>query len=195
MGLWEGRAQPDRVVEVPILDVANFRAEMAKFWFWSWQESGKMLFFQRRKFRGEILRRNFRVLHTFEPPRNLPLTLHRKFHRVFGRNFLVCHSPVRERFREGRDPKIHRQALTQGGVRDREIWKSRDRSGAQSSATSVSGTWLKREIAGALGQWACSQSVLGLFGLHLLGIIYRCPLRADVAHRNARFLTCTNARV
>ena len=41
------------------------------------------------------------VLRTFEPPKNLPATLHRKFHRVFGRNFLACHSPVRERFREG----------------------------------------------------------------------------------------------
>ena len=50
------------------------------------------------KFRGEIF---VLVLRTFEPPKNLPPTLHRKFHRVIGRNFLVCHSPVRERFREG----------------------------------------------------------------------------------------------
>ena len=41
------------------------------------------------------------VFRTFEPPKNLPPTLHCKFHRVFGRNFLVRRSPVRERFREG----------------------------------------------------------------------------------------------
>ena len=41
------------------------------------------------------------VLRTFEPPKHLPTTLHRKFHRVSGRNVLVCHSPLRERFREG----------------------------------------------------------------------------------------------
>ena len=55
------------------------------------------LFFRRRNLAAKFLL----VLHTFEPPQNLPPTLHCKFHRVIGRNFLVCHSPVRERFREG----------------------------------------------------------------------------------------------
>ena len=54
-----------------------------------------------------------------------------------------------------------------------------------------SGTWLKREMAVALAKLACSLDVLGLLGLHVLGIICRCPLRADVVHRNARFLPYT----
>ena len=45
--------------------------------------------------------------------------------------------------------KFHSQAQIQGGGRDREIWKFQDRSGVHSSAISVSGPWLKREVASA----------------------------------------------
>ena len=74
-----------------------------------------------------------------------------------------------------------------------EIWKSQDRSGVHYSATSVSGTWLKRDMAGALGQLACSLSILGLLGLHVMCIICRCPLLADVVDQNARFLLYIDA--
>ena len=188
MELWEGRDQTDRVVEVLILDVA-------KFWFWSRQESGEILFFQWRNL-WRNLRRNLRACFAhIWAPNNLPPTLHRKFHRVFGRNFSGLSQPSSWEVQGRLSPENSPLAQTQGGVRDREIWKSQDRSGAQFSGTSVSGTWLKKDFAGALSQWACSQNVPELLGLHVMIIIYRCPLCADVAHRNASFLSCINARI
>ena len=64
-----------------------------------------------------------------------------------------------------------------------------------SRATSVSGTWLKRETAGTLGELACPLNALGLLGLHVMGIICSWPPHADDVHRNATFLSFVDACV
>ena len=43
-------------------------------------------------------------------------------------------------------------------------------------------------MEGALGSVSTLSERLGLLGLHVMGIICRCPLRADGVHRNASFL-------
>ena len=137
------------------------------------------------------LRHNFRACFAkyWSPQKVCHQTSTTNFTASLAENPVVSHNPAVRGSRKAESRKFQCQAQTQGGGEvggtggsgshriDRE----------QFSATLVSGTWFKRDMAGALGQLACSLNVLGLLGLHMMGIICRCPLRADFVHQNVRF--------
>ena len=93
---------------------------------------------------GRNLRRNFAAKFSclfcayFTPPKNLPPTLHRKFHCGFVQKILVCHGLLGERFEE-----VNLENSTTG-FRDREVCERQGgcgihRVGTGASARSVSG--------------------------------------------------------
>ena len=123
----------------------------------------------------------------FEPPENLPPTLHPKFHHVKKKNCSAAAQFVRGSGK-AESKKFHRQAQIQEGGKDRGSGSHR----------------LDRECipvphqpwelgSRTLKQLACSLNALGLLGLHVMGIICRCPLREDVVHQNATFLSYFDA--
>ena len=112
MGLWEGRGQTDREVDLLILDVAKFQAETAKFLFWSWQESGKILFFQRRN-----SWQNFAAKH---------LSLQKLCHRPSSTNFTASLAEifwsVTVQFVRGSGKAESRKFTAR--FRHREVWET-----------------------------------------------------------------------
>ena len=132
------------------------------------------------------LRHNFRACFAkyWSPQKVCHRTSTTNFTTSLAENLVVCHNPAVGGSGKAESRKFQCQAQTQGGGEVGGTGGSGSHSidREQFSATSVSGTWFKREMAGALGQLACSLNVSWVAWSahdgHHLQVPITCRLRA-----------------
>ena len=153
--------QSGRVSEMSNLETAKFRTEAANLDSRSGQGVDEICL-AAAKFAAKVF---FVLVWRMLQPQNFlrpsPTDPPRKFHRVFVQEHLVCHGLLRERFEEVKQET-------------RKMQKSQGREWAL--------VQLQSQEPPPRARGSCmGQSAYSLLGLHLMGIIFRCPLRADQA--------------